>query len=79
METIIAFINAHPKSLTLFGIALLARLWVNRRRFYRRGWGGLQYFSSYGKAVFTTIFEKILMVTATLLLVAALFLFLTGH
>ncbi|OKS85737.1 hypothetical protein [Mucilaginibacter polytrichastri] len=79
METITAFITTHPKALILLGIAVAIRLWVNRRRFYRRGWGGLQHFSSYGKAVFAIAFEKVLMVLATLLIVAAILLFLTGH
>lgn len=79
METITAFFHAHPKSLTLLGIALLIRLWVNRRRFYRRGWGGMQHFSSYGKALFTTIFERLLMLIAWIMIGAAILLFITGH
>jgi len=79
METITAFITAHPKALILLSIGIALRLWVNRRRFYRRGWGGLQHFSSYGKALFTTVFERVLMLLATLLIVAAILLFLTGH
>ncbi|MFP9097912.1 hypothetical protein ACLI09_02560 [Flavobacterium sp. RHBU_24] len=79
METLTAFITAHPKALILLGIAIAIRLWVNRRRFYRRGWGGLQHYSSYGKALFTTVFERVLMILATLLILAAILLFLTGH
>jgi hypothetical protein len=79
MEAITEFITMHPKSLALFGIAIVIRYWVNRRRFYRRGWGGLQHFSSYGKAVFTVAFEKVLMILATLLIIAAILLFITGH
>ena len=79
METITAFITAHPKSLSLLAIAIVIRLWVNRRRFYRRGLGGMQHFSSYGKAVFTTLFEKVLMLLTFLFIVAAIFLFITGH
>jgi len=79
METISTFINAHAKSLMLLGVALLIRFWVNRRRFNRRGWGGLQHFTSYSKAVFTIMLERMLMILATLLIVAAILLFLTGH
>ncbi|TRW21983.1 hypothetical protein FMM05_19550 [Flavobacterium zepuense] len=79
METITAFITAHPKSLSLLAIAIALRLWVNRRRFYRRGLGGMQHFSSYGKAIFTTLIEKVLMLTSFLLIVAAILLFITGH
>ena len=79
METITAFVTAHPKSLSLLAIAMVIRYWVNRRRFYRRGFSGLQHFSSYGKAVFTSFFERVLMVLATLLIVAAILLFITGH
>lgn len=79
METITAFITAHPKSLTLLGIAMLIRYWVNRRRFNRRGWGGLQHFSTYGKALFTIIFERVLILVAFLFIAAAILLLLTGH
>lgn len=79
METIIPFMHAHPKSISLLAVALLIRFWVGRRRFNRRGLGGMQHFTSYGKALFTTVFEKILMLIATLLIVAAILSFLTGH
>ncbi|MXN91115.1 hypothetical protein GR160_07715 [Flavobacterium sp. Sd200] len=79
METITAFIKTHPQSLTLLGLALLIRFWVNRRRFNRRGWGGMQHFTSYGKALFTTAIEKILMLIAGVMMVAAILLLLTGH
>ncbi|TRW27105.1 hypothetical protein FMM05_00190 [Flavobacterium zepuense] len=79
METITAFITAHPKSLSLLAIGIVIRLWVNSRRFYRRGLGGMQHFSSYGKALFTTLFEKALMLASFLLIVAAILLFITGH
>lgn len=56
-------------------VALLIRYWVGRRRFNRRGVGGLQHFSSYEKAMVTTFFEKLLMlVSLALLLVAAVLL-----
>lgn len=48
------------------GISLLAgglglRVWVSRRRFYRRGPGGLQHYSRYRKAVLLSTFEGFIM------------------
>lgn len=54
-----AFIVAVGICLLGGGVAL--RVWVKRRRFYRRGPGGLQHFSRYSKAVFTSTFEGFIM------------------
>lgn len=48
------------------GICLLGggfglRVWVERKRFYRRGPGGLQHFSRYSKAVLISMGEGFLM------------------
>ncbi|WP_439490123.1 hypothetical protein [Algoriphagus sp.] len=45
----------------LLGGGFVLRLWVKRRRFYRRGPGGLQHFSRYSKAVLISTFEGFLM------------------
>jgi len=79
METIAAFITSHPKAIILLAVGIALRLWVNRRRFYRRGLGGLQHYSSYGRALFTTVFETLIMVAGFFLIVAAIILFITGH
>lgn len=60
-------------------IALLIRYWVGRRRFNRRGVGGLQHFSNYEKAVVTTFFEKLLMLASFALLLIAAILLLSKH
>ncbi|WP_433863855.1 molybdenum ABC transporter permease [Sphingobacterium thalpophilum] len=68
MEIIILIIGI---ILLLGGIAL--NISINRRRFYRRGPGGLQHFESYGKAVGTTFLERIGKIIAFLLIVIGLF------
>ncbi|WPR77935.1 hypothetical protein [Algoriphagus sp. NG3] len=45
----------------LLGGGFALRVWVNRRRFYRRGPGGLQHFSRYRKAVIISTFEGFIM------------------
>ncbi|MEP0713577.1 hypothetical protein [Algoriphagus sp.] len=57
-----AFIVAVGICLLAGGFAL--RVWVNRRRFYRRGPGGLQHFSRYSKAVLISTFEGFLMLVS---------------
>ena len=57
-----AFIVAVGICLLGGGVAL--RVWVKRRRFYRRGPGGLQHFSRYRKAVLLSNFEGFLMLVS---------------
>lgn len=45
----------------MLGTGIYIRIWVDRRRFYRRGVGGLQQFPSYFKSKFYTFVERILM------------------
>lgn len=79
METIAAFIRNNPTVLILVVVGIAIRLLVNRRRFYRRGMGGLQHFNSYCSALITRIFERLLMGISILLFIAALFIFITAH
>jgi len=58
----------------LIAIGLFIRYHIGRRRFNRRGIGGLQQFSSYGKAVCITAIEKLIRFIGTLCLLAGLFL-----
>ena len=58
----------------LIGSGLFIRYLINMRRFNRRGLGGLQHFSSYGKAVCTTAIERLIRLLATLCLLAGLWL-----
>jgi hypothetical protein len=54
-------------------IALAAwiRFWINGRRFRRRTIGGGQRFSTYGTAVFTQLWERVVISLATVLIAAA--------
>jgi hypothetical protein len=68
----------HPK-LLMFAtgavlVAIALRLYVGRRRFYRRNQYGLQVFANYGKSIRVTIFEKLLLFIATTFLVVAVIL-----
>ncbi|PZX57611.1 hypothetical protein LV84_01739 [Algoriphagus ratkowskyi] len=64
------------------GICLLVggfglRVWVERKRFYRRGPGGLQHFSRYSKAVLISMGEGFLMfVSIPVMILGMLILFL---
>lgn len=61
--------------LILGGLAF--RIYVNRRRFYRRGPCGLQHYSSYSKAVSSSMYEGMLLflsIPAIILGIAVLFL-----
>ena len=79
METIAAFIRNNPTAILLVAVGIALRYWVNRRRFYRRTYGGIQQFSSYGKAVFVRFAERILMLLSVVFFIAALIIFIKGH
>jgi len=54
-------------------IGMAFRIYVSRNRFYRRGAGGLQGFSSYRKSVIVPAFETILRIIGSLLVIGGLF------
>lgn len=56
----------------LFIIGIVVNTAINRRRFYRRGPGGLQHYSSYGKAVATTWLELLGKLVALVLILFAI-------
>jgi len=58
----------------LIATGLFIRYHIGRRRFNRRGIGGLQQFSSYGKAVVITAIEKLANFLALLCLIAGVLL-----
>jgi len=60
--------------LLLVSIGLLIRYQIGRRRFNRRGIGGLQQFPTYGRFMLTVIIEKVIYLIGTLCLWAGLFL-----
>lgn len=62
--------------ISLLGGGFALRVWVNRRRFYRRGPGGLQHFSRYSKAVLVSMVEGFMMfVSIPLIILGMLVLF----
>jgi hypothetical protein len=63
-----------PCGLLLTTIGCITRYHIDRCRFNRRGIGGLQHFSSYGKAVCITAIENLTRFVGTLCLLAGLFL-----
>jgi len=77
METIIDFIQDKGTALLCLIVGLSLRLWVQRRRFYRRGVGGLQHYSSYSKALFTSFLEWMLIIISMLMIAEATLLFIT--
>lgn len=56
----------------MFIIGMVFRIYVSRNRFYRRGEGGLQRFSSYRKSVIIPAFETMLRIVGTLLVIGGL-------
>ncbi|MES2113201.1 MAG: hypothetical protein V4577_30905 [Bacteroidota bacterium] len=63
-----------PCGLLLLALGLFIRYNIGRRRFNRRGIGGLQQFPSYGKFIFIVIVERVIYFIGTLCLLAGLFL-----
>jgi hypothetical protein len=63
-----------PCALLLLAISFGFRYAIGRRRFNRRGMAGLQQFPTYGKAVFTTLWETVFLIIGNLCLLTALFL-----
>lgn len=57
----------------MFIIGIVFRVYVSRNRFYRRGEGGSQRFSSYSQSVTTTAFETFLKLVGTVLVIGGLF------
>jgi hypothetical protein len=63
-----------PCGLLLLAIGLFIRYHIGRRRFNRRGIGGLQQFSNYRMAVTIRFLESIIFTMGSLCLLAGLFL-----
>jgi hypothetical protein len=59
-------------------IGLLIRYSIGRRKFNRRGIGGLQQFSNYEKAVTITLLEWIFKWVANIIILCAIFLLAFG-
>jgi hypothetical protein len=63
-----------PCALLLVALGLFIRYHIGRRRFNRRGIGGLQQFPTYGRFIFTVIVERIIHFIGRIALLAGLFL-----
>jgi hypothetical protein len=61
-------------AILLIALAAALRLFIGRRRFYRRSWSGLQVFRSYRQSIICTIFENFLLFIATACVIVALIL-----
>jgi hypothetical protein len=61
-------------AMLLIATGLFIRYHIGRRRFNRRGIGGLEHFSSYTKTVCITAIEKVIRFIGTLCLLTGLFL-----
>ncbi|MEB2786830.1 hypothetical protein [Algoriphagus persicinus] len=59
-------------ALVLSGFAI--RYWVGKRRFYRRGIGGLQHYSSYFKALFISALERFANILSVPMILGGIFL-----
>lgn len=63
----------------IFILGILLVRFVNRRRFNRRGPGGLQHFNSYDSSVVIRLFEWIVKIVAYIMIICSLALFLHGY
>jgi 1,4-dihydroxy-2-naphthoate octaprenyltransferase len=61
-------------AMILTAIGLCIRYHIGRRRFNRRGIGGLQQFPTYGRFIFTMVIERVIYFIGTLCLLAGLLL-----
>jgi hypothetical protein len=62
-------------AIMMLAVGIVIRF-IGKRRFNRRGVGGLQQFKSYGVGLATTVIEWVLNIIATLMIIAAIVLFL---
>jgi len=68
-----------PCGLLLLTICLLIRYQIGKRRFNRRGIGGVEHFTSYSRAVMVRFLEGVLLLLANITGLTGLFLlFLAG-
>ncbi|MGY3211969.1 hypothetical protein [Mucilaginibacter sp. HD30] len=65
-----------PCGLLLVAACLFIRYWVGRRRFNRRGFGGVEHFGSYSSALVIRFLECLLLLIANILGLTGLFLLL---
>lgn len=73
MDTLITLIGV-----VFFIIGVILIYTVRRRRFYRRGPGGLQHFRTYRGAIFNRLWEGLAMIIGTILFVISLAIFIVS-
>jgi ABC-type uncharacterized transport system permease subunit len=78
METIQHHPNTILQGIIITLTGLLLCYFVGKRRFKRRGIGGLQYYSNYQSALITTLFEKGVKFIGIILLIIGLWLILNN-
>ncbi len=83
MDNTLDIISSMGLSPPFFGIllliaGLLIRYQIGRRRFSRRGLGGLQHFKKYGQGLVTLWVEWLFIGVANVLIVAGLWFYLFG-
>lgn len=66
------------KGWLLLAAGIVIRYIIAGRRFRRRGWGGLQHYPSFARAVITTFFEWVFKWVAILMILAGLLHLLAG-
>ena len=62
-------------AIILFVAGLLIRYFIGRRRFNRRGVGGLQHFKSYNTSLIIPVMERVLNIIGTLMILAGIALY----
>ena len=62
-------------AIILFVAGLLIRYMIGRRRFNRRGVGGLQYFKSYNTSLVIPVMERVLNIIGALMILAGIALY----
>jgi hypothetical protein len=72
MEILQHHTSTFTEGIIICGIGFLLCYFVGRRRFNRRGIGGLQQYNSYGTAIITTLFEKMVNFIGIILLLIGL-------
>ena len=74
MQNLLEYINPNGYSLAFLLIGITLRYIIGRRKFNRRGIGGLQHFDSFGLALIVTFLEWLLKWTANILVIASIFM-----
>lgn len=74
METLAKYLHFNIYAICFIAIGLLIRYFIAKRRFNRRGIGGLQHYSSYGVGLVTTIVEWLFKWLGNILLIAGIFM-----